>query len=595
MPSRVSTSPRFRQGVTVACVAAALAGGLPALAGQASAAPVRPSGSAAQAELPQAAPTAAAAPQAAPAAVSNPIGITMEIDAQGALSLRLGWTVDDQATQWRVSVLQTDAQAARVVATVPRTGAETAVPLPGPITETVLRVEALDAAGNVQEMRELAGDIPLIRKYGAAGGAARFGERLWETRNYVGTTWGFADTQLWWTWGDREAFVVPNTVVLKINSLLSYEREGLGKPVTDPITMPDGKGTVQYFSGGAVVVPPGRAAVVVFGQEYRQYGGPSGVLGYPLADRVTDGSPVHQRFERGTILMPGGRPNVVLFGGIHAKWLEQGGATSPWLAQPLSGERPTPDHGGVYVEFEGGWRIYWSAATGAHLVDPVSYAKWASAGGPGGYLGYPVTDSMNSARPFEYFIHFQRGSVYPGGPILGTPNYTRPRYIVMGGVRDVWAATGWAGGTLGDPQTDELSLPDGVGRYQMFEYGAVFWNPRTGAHWINHGTRGAWEHNGGGTGFLGYPIANQQATADGRGSYTVFERGTIYGLPQRGYFEVHGGIRATYEGLGGPGGRLGFPVDNEGGNNLDGNRMSIFEHGVIMWEARTGKITVSYW
>lgn len=36
--------------------------------------------------------------------------------------------------------------------------------------------------------------------------------------------------------------------------------------------------------------------------------------------------------------------------------------------------------------------------------------------------------------------------------------------------------------SLGCPTTDELGTPDGVGRFQAFDNGSIYWTPDTGAH-----------------------------------------------------------------------------------------------------------------
>ncbi|MCF2528221.1 hypothetical protein [Yinghuangia soli] len=604
---RISTtsSARLRKSVALACTVTALTGGIAALAQPAGAAP-----SAAPKLAPQSradiapaaadpAPAAAAlsAPEGAPAlpqaaAAAPRISVALEADASGIHAAHIGWQSDLDVTidKWRVSAADAAGQTFRPVATAPFTGATTVVPLTLQGTDVSLTVEALSETGEVLDQVFLLGDLALVRKYVSAGGAARFGDKLWDVRNYIGTTWGFAKGEIWWTTGGREAYAVPAEVAQKYKALTLNEREGLGSPVGDPVAGPGGKGSVQYFSGGAIVLSPDRAAVVVLDTRYRVLGGPSGVLGFPLADRTTDPAvPTHQRFERGTIVVGNTHQPTILFGGIHAKWLELGGVKNPALAKPQSGEKKTPDGQGVYVEFDSGWRIYWSAATNAHAVDPVSYAKWQSAGGSGGYLGYPVTDSLGTGNPGEYFIHFQRGTVFPG------QNYSpqgpaRIPYIVFGGVRGVWAATGWAGGGLGEPIMDERTLPDGVGRYQEFRNGTVYWNPRTGAHWMDHYTRRKWEATGGGTSFLGYPIASQRTTADGRATVVDFQGGSIYVWPIH-IVELHGGIRAHYAAMGAENSKLGLPTSDE--EWWDGARVNHFEHGFIKWDPRTGKTTAA--
>jgi hypothetical protein len=51
-----------------------------------------------------------------------------------------------------------------------------------------------------------------------------------------------------------------------------------------------------------------------------------------------------------------------------------------------------------------------------------------------------------------------------------------------GPVRDKWAELGWEQSFLGYPLTDEMPTPDGIGRYNHFSGGSIYWHPDTGAH-----------------------------------------------------------------------------------------------------------------
>ncbi len=65
-------------------------------------------------------------------------------------------------------------------------------------------------------------------------------------------------------------------------------------------------------------------------------------------------------------------------------------------------------------------------------------------------------------------------------------------------------------------------------------------------------------------------------------------------------FEVHGGIAKVWRGEGGTRGRLGYPVSNEEQlpldcpNAVEGDRVSYFEHGRMIWHKNDNGIEVSY-
>ena len=53
--------------------------------------------------------------------------------------------------------------------------------------------------------------------------------------------------------------------------------------------------------------------------------------------------------------------------------------------------------------------------------------------------------------------------------------------MVSGPIRDKWGELGWELSALGYPTTDTLTTPDGVGRYNLFQGGSIYWSLLTGA------------------------------------------------------------------------------------------------------------------
>ena len=56
---------------------------------------------------------------------------------------------------------------------------------------------------------------------------------------------------------------------------------------------------------------------------------------------------------------------------------------------------------------------------------------------------------------------------------------------------------GWERSFLGYPLTDETATPDGVGRYNHFQGGSIYWTPATGAHEVHGAIRGQWATSAG--------------------------------------------------------------------------------------------------
>ncbi|MFI5529964.1 LGFP repeat-containing protein [Kitasatospora sp. NPDC051853] len=77
---------------------------------------------------------------------------------------------------------------------------------------------------------------------------------------------------------------------------------------------------------------------------------------------------------------------------------------------------------------------------------------------------------------------------------------------------------------MGCPTSDELGTPDGVGRFQVFDNGSIYWTPDTGAHAVWGAIRQRWADLGWERGYLGYPLSDEITNPDG------YERGH-YGYP----------------------------------------------------------------
>ena len=96
---------------------------------------------------------------------------------------------------------------------------------------------------------------------------------------------------------------------------------------------------------------------------------------------------------------------------------------------------------------------------------------------------------------------------------------------------------------LGYPLTDETTTPDGVGRYNHFQSGSIYWTPSTGAHEVHGAIRGLWASLGWERSWLGYPISSELTTPDGVGRYSLFQHGGIFWTPTGGAVAVRELVR----------------------------------------------------
>jgi hypothetical protein len=116
-----------------------------------------------------------------------------------------------------------------------------------------------------------------------------------------------------------------------------------------------------------------------------------------------------------------------------------------------------------------------------------------------------------------------------------------PAFEVHGDIRAKYDALGGGAGPLGLPLTDETTAPDGVGRYNHFENGSIYWTPRTGPMMVRGAVRDRWAASGWERGPLGYPVEDQHRMAL-RGPLPLiewcrFENGLIAG-------DIRGGLPA---------------------------------------------------
>ena len=225
-----------------------------------------------------------------------------------------------------------------------------------------------------------------------------------------------------------------------------------------------------------------------------------------------------------------------------------------------------------WTDFRGG-AVYWSAATGAHMLYGAILGKYRAWGGPSGFLGAPTADQ--TVAGVAYWCDFQGGSIYDGGS---------GGRILFGDVLAKYRALGGSQGFLGAPTTDM-----GVGRgYQWcyFQYGVIVSSPATGAHVVYGAIRDKYLALGGGYGFLGAPTSDEVDAPGGRGRVSHFEYGDIYWSAATGARVVYGAIREKYEALGGAAGWVGLPTTDE--VDVPGGRVSRFQGADIYWSPATG-------
>ncbi|MFV8394673.1 LGFP repeat-containing protein [Corynebacterium hindlerae] len=169
-----------------------------------------------------------------------------------------------------------------------------------------------------------------------------------------------------------------------------------------------------------------------------------------------------------------------------------------FLGLPKSGELTNPDGVGKRTEFDNGF-IYWHPNTGAWSVTTHNSIVWARNGWEQGRLGYPTSDEIGTGDNVGRKQSFQRGRIYTS--LSGVVS-------IEGKILEKWIETGEEKGPLGYPATDEEGTPDGVGRFNRFARGMIYWHPKHGAHPIQGSILEIWKTLGFERSRFGYPTGD---------------------------------------------------------------------------------------
>ncbi|CAM3786756.1 LGFP repeat-containing protein [Tsukamurella ocularis] len=107
------------------------------------------------------------------------------------------------------------------------------------------------------------------------------------------------------------------------------------------------------------------------------------------------------------IATPGGTEVTLTDGPIIGEYAKYG-YEKGHLGAPLGPVSALPDGKGKYLTLKGG-TIYWSQASGAHVVHGVIGDKWGDAGHEAGKLGYPTSDETAENGAIKQT--FQNGTI----------------------------------------------------------------------------------------------------------------------------------------------------------------------------------------
>lgn len=168
---------------------------------------------------------------------------------------------------------------------------------------------------------------------------------------------------------------------------------------------------------------------------------------------------------------------------------------------------------------------------------------------------------------------------------------------IIGAIADKYNSLG---ARPGKPLTNELPTADGVGRYQKFENGLIFWHPSLGAYEV-HGLIAQRYIALGAERNVGYPVTDERGCSDGVGRYTIFKKlmsdgkwaeSAIYWSPKTGAWQIYGAIWQKWKADGAQNGASGYPTAAESGNK--NYRSQDFQRRIITYTPSKGAVVELY-
>jgi hypothetical protein len=115
-----------------------------------------------------------------------------------------------------------------------------------------------------------------------------------------------------------------------------------------------------------------------------------------------------------------------------------------------------------------------------------------------GWVGRPISDI--ASVPGGWRQQFENADIF-----VSTSGVA---FEVHGDIRAKYNMLGGSSGALGLPVTDETGTPDGIGRFNHFEHGSIYWTPNTGPMMVQGRVRDEWASQGWERGPMGYPVAD---------------------------------------------------------------------------------------
>jgi uncharacterized protein with LGFP repeats len=333
-------------------------------------------------------------------------------------------------------------------------------------------------------------------------------------------------------------------------------------------------------------------------------GGATSPLGARKGDVYPAGDGFALDFDGGKMYYTTDTGAKYVYGPILDKYESLGGPATSDLGFPTINEVPGlagPDSRAATFSASDKPVMFWTPDHGAFVVRGALNAAWDRLGSSGGVLGAPVGDETYdgevTAQKFTGgAISWNRKSkVFATEPAALADQLKGLQVAIDPGaaINMAWRAAGGVNGPLGAKQGGEQPI-GGDGIVQAFVGGKVFFSLATGANALESDVLAKYESLGGPVGSdLGLPIANESDGGIGPSSriatFSAADKPVIFWSPDHGAFVVRGAMKAAWDKLRGPTGKLGAPVGDQA---TDGDAVSQkFAGGKIAWNRANNTFT----
>lgn len=237
----------------------------------------------------------------------------------------------------------------------------------------------------------------------------------------------------------------------------------------------------------------------------------------------------------GALSVPGGAPPAAAADVLDR--LVPGRQLSPGdrLVAPNGSHVLVMQTDGNAVVYAPGGRATWASGTNgsgrsslrmqrdgnAVVVAPGGRAVWSTGthGKPGSVLRMQNDGNLVVYAPGNVAVWSSREAASRPG----CTKYSPGRWV-CGAIAQKYRSPGMSA-LLGLPVTDELTTPNGVGRYNHFQRGSIYWSPATGAREVHGAIRDEWARAGWEVSRYGFPTTDEHRVQGGLRS--VFQNGCM--------------------------------------------------------------------